>query len=218
MSTIVKICGLREARHVDAAVAAGAGLTGFVFFPPSPRNVSIEEAASLTARVPESVRKVALTVDADDDLLARIVAGAGIDTVQLHGSETPARVDHVRKAFGLPVIKALPISSADDVAAARIFEGHADMLLFDAKPPADRANALPGGNGLSFDWRLIAGRRWDRPWMLSGGLDAGTVAPAIAAPGARAVDVSSGVEARPGVKVPHAIAAFVAAAKGTRPR
>ena len=212
MSTIVKICGLREARHVDAAVAAGAGLTGFVFFPPSPRNVSIEEAASLTARVPESVRKVALTVDADDDLLARIVAGAGIDTVQLHGSETPARVDHVRKAFGLPVIKALPISSADDVAAARIFEGHADMLLFDAKPRSD--DPLPGGNARAFDWSLLAGVEIAAPWFLSGGLDAANLASAVRTTGARLVDVSSGVESARGTKDSPMIAAFLATARG----
>lgn len=209
MSTIVKICGLREARHVDAAVAAGAGLTGFVFFPPSPRNVSIEEAASLTARVPESVRKVALTVDADDDLLARIVAGAGIDTVQLHGSETPARVDHVRKAFGLPVIKALPISSADDVAAARIFEGHADMLLFDAKPPKDATR--PGGNAESFDWTLLQGIDFQVPWLLAGGLDASNVARALSITGAPMVDVSSGVEDGPGQKSTQKIHDFIAA-------
>lgn len=209
MSTIVKICGLREARHVDAAVAAGAGLTGFVFFPPSPRNVSIEEAASLTARVPESVRKVALTVDADDDLLARIVAGAGIDTVQLHGSETPARVDHVRKAFGLPVIKALPISSADDVAAARIFEGHADMLLFDAKPPKDATR--PGGNAESFDWTLLQGIDFQVPWLLAGGLDASNVARALSITGAPMVDVSSGVEDAPGQKSTQKIRDFIAA-------
>ncbi len=209
MSTIVKICGLREARHVDAAVAAGAGLTGFVFFPPSPRNVSIEEAASLTARVPESVRKVALTVDADDDLLARIVAGAGIDTVQLHGSETPARVDHVRKAFGLPVIKALPISSADDVAAARIFEGHADVLLFDAKPPKDATR--PGGNAESFDWTLLQGIDFQVPWLLAGGLDASNVARALSITGAPMVDVSSGVEDAPGQKSTQKIHDFIAA-------
>ena len=209
MSAIVKICGLREARHVDAAVKAGAGLTGFVFFPASPRDVSIAEAATLTARVPESVRKVALTVDADDDLLARIVAGAGIDTVQLHGSETPARVDHVRQTFGLPVIKALPISTATDVAAARIFEGHADMLLFDAKPPKDATR--PGGNAESFDWTLLQGIDFQVPWLLAGGLDASNVARALSITGAPMVDVSSGVEDAPGQKSTQKIRDFIAA-------
>ncbi|MEX0693853.1 MAG: phosphoribosylanthranilate isomerase [Rhodospirillales bacterium] len=211
MSAIVKICGLSEARHVDAAVDAGAGLTGYVFFPPSPRNVSIEQAAALTARVPAGVRKVALTVDADDDLLARIIAGAGIDTLQLHGSESVARVDHVRKIFALPIIKAMPVSAAADVAAARAFEGHADMLLFDARPPKDATR--PGGNAESFDWTLLQDIDFGVPWLLAGGLDASNVGRALGITGAPMVDVSSGVEDAPGQKAAQKIRDFIAAVK-----
>ena len=209
MTVIVKICGLREAGHVDAAVDAGAGLTGFVFFERSPRNVSIQDAAALTARVPESVRKVALTVDADDDLL-RAIIGAGVDTRQLHGAETVARVNSVRETFGLPVIKALPISTADDVAAAKTYQGHADMLLFDAKPPKDATR--PGGNAESFDWTLLQDAGFRVPWLLAGGLDAGNVADAVRISGAPMVDVSSGVEDAPGRKNTRKIRDFIAAA------
>jgi len=211
MSAIVKICGLREAEHVDAAVAAGAGLTGFVFFPPSPRSIAIEQAAALTARVPETVRKVALTVDADDDLLRRIVDGAGVDTLQLHGHETVERVDHIRETFGLPVIKALPIATAGDVADARTFEGHADMLLFDAKPPKQATR--PGGNAEAFDWTLLQGLDFSVPWLLAGGLDASNVCEALRITGAPMVDVSSGVETAPGHKDTRKIRDFIAAVK-----
>ncbi|MGJ3260078.1 MAG: phosphoribosylanthranilate isomerase [Rhodospirillales bacterium] len=210
MSVIVKICGLREAGHVDAAVTAGAGLTGFVFFERSPRHVRIPDAAALTARVPEGVRKVALTVDADDETLRAIVEGAGIDTLQLHGSETVERVNRVREAFGLPVIKALPISTADDVAAAKAYEGHADMLLFDAKPSKEATR--PGGNAESFDWTLLQDAGFRVPWLLAGGLDAGNVADAVRISGASMVDVSSGVEDAPGRKNTQKIRDFIAAA------
>ncbi len=211
MSAIVKICGLRQAEHVDAAVAAGAGLTGYVFFPASPRNVSIAEAALLTARVPDNVRKVALTVDADDELLRRIVDGAGIDTLQLHGLESVARVDEIRQKFGLPVIKALPIEAAGDLVSARAFEGHADMLLFDAKPPKHATR--PGGNAEPFDWRLLQGLKFNVPWLLAGGLDADNVAEALRLTGAPMVDVSSGVEEAPGQKSSRKIHDFIAAVK-----
>ena len=211
MSTSVKICGLSEAQHVDAAVDAGAALTGFVFFERSPRNVTIEQAASLTARVPTGVRKVALTVDADDELLGQIVAGAGIDTLQLHGHESPARVEDIRKKYGVDVIKVLPIASKDDVAAAHAFEALADMLLFDAKPPKDATR--PGGNALSFDWSLLTDETWTVPWLLAGGLDADNVGAAITATHAPMVDVSSGVEDTPGQKSVQKIQDFIAAVK-----
>lgn len=210
MTVTVKICGLSEAEHVDAAVEAGAGLTGYVFFPPSPRSISIAQAAALTARVPAAVRRVALTVDADDALLRAIVDGAGIDTLQLHGHETPERVQQVRAAFGLPVIKALPISTAADVQAAHTFEAAADMLLFDARPPKDATR--PGGNAQAFDWDLLTGTNWGVPWLLAGGLDAGNVADAIRRTGATMVDVSSGVEDAPGRKNVQKIRDFIAAA------
>ena len=212
MDAIVKICGLRETEHVDAAVDAGAGLTGFVFFPPSPRNITIEEATALTRRVPAGIGKVALTVDADDAFLAAIVAGAGIDTLQLHGSETVARVRHIKSVYGLPVIKALPVSSAADITDARAYEGDADMLLFDAKPPKDATR--PGGNAESFDWSILTDARWPGPWMLAGGLDPDNVAEAIRRTRATDVDVSSGVEDKPGRKNPEKIRAFLKAAAG----
>ncbi len=211
MSAIVKICGLSQVEHVDAAVDAGAGLTGYVFFERSPRNVTIENAANLTARVPENVRKVALTVDADDELLAQIVAGAGINTLQLHGHENPQRVAEVRQKYGLSVIKVLPIASADDVKAAHAYETVADMLLFDAKPPKDATR--PGGNALSFDWDLLSGESWAVPWLLAGGLDAKNVGAAIKATNAPMVDVSSGVEDAPGQKSVQKIQDFIAAVK-----
>ena len=212
MTVAVKICGLREAEHVDAAVEAGAALTGFVFFARSPRNVSIAEASALTARVPAGVRKVALTVDADDDALAAIIAGAGVDTLQLHGAETPDRVHAVRETFGLPVIKALPVATADDVKRASDFAAVADMLLFDAKPPknADR----PGGNAETFEWSLLTDLSMDVPWLLAGGLTPGNVADAIRITGAPMVDVSSGIEDAPGRKSTAKIHAFIAAARG----
>lgn len=211
MSAIVKICGLSEAEHVDAAVDAGAGMTGFVFFEPSPRNIAVADAAALTARVPAGVRKVALTVDADDEFLRAIVDDAGVDTLQLHGAETIERVRHVRETFKLPVIKALPISTADDVAAAHEYEGHADMLLFDAKPPKDATR--PGGNAEAFDWTLLPSAGFRIPWLLAGGLDAGNVAEAIRISGARMVDVSSGVEDAPGRKNTQKIRDFIAEAQ-----
>lgn len=211
MSAIVKICGLSQVEHVDAAVKAGAGLTGYVFFAHSPRNVTIENAASLTVRVPENVRKVALTVDADDELLDQIVTGAGIDTLQLHGHETPQRVDEVRQKYGLSVIKVLPIATAEEVKVTRAFETVADMLLFDAKPPKDATR--PGGNAVSFDWDLLSGEKWSVPWLLAGGLDSENVGAAIKATNAPMVDVSSGVEDAPGQKSIQKIQDFIAAVK-----
>jgi len=210
MTVLVKICGLNEAEHVDAAVTAGAALTGFVFFPRSPRNVTIEQAAGLTAHVPTGVRKVALTVDADDAFLAQIVAGAGIDTLQLHGDENVARIRAVLATFGLPVIKALPVSSAEDVAAAHAYAEVADMLLFDAKPPAHATR--PGGNALTFDWDLLKGTDFRVPWLLAGGLTPENVADAIRSTGTTMVDVSSGVEETPGHKSAEKIRTFIAAA------
>ena len=213
MSVDVKICGLNEAAHVDVAVEAGAALTGFVFFSRSPRNVTIEQAAALTARVPTGVRKVALTVNADDSLLAQIVAGTGVDTLQLHGDEDLARVRQVRAMLSLPVIKALPVFSAEDVAAAHAYAEVADMLLFDAKPPADATR--PGGNALTFDWDLLKDADFQVPWLLAGGLTPENVAAAIRSTDAAMVDVSSGVEKTPGHKSAEKIRAFIKVAHGT---
>ncbi|QIE55786.1 phosphoribosylanthranilate isomerase [Pikeienuella piscinae] len=208
---IVKICGLRTPEAVSAAAEAGAGYLGFVFFPKSPRNVTLTAAGALAGAAPSGLMKVALVVDPDDTLLDAI-ASLPIDMIQLHGKESPARVGEVRARAGLPVMKAVGVASAADLAAIDAYSAVADQLLIDAKPPAD--GALPGGNGFSFDWRLIAGRDWARPWMLAGGLTPENVAAAIRLTGAKQVDVSSGVESAPGVKDEAQIRAFVRAAKG----
>lgn len=208
----VKICGLRRAADVDAAVAAGAAYLGFVFFPKSPRHIPPSEAAILAARVPPGVAKVALTVDMPDPELDALVSEVPLDMLQLHGHETPERVAEVKARHGLPVMKAVGIATEGDLGALDRHARVADQLLVDARPPpgADR----PGGNAVAFDWRLIAGRRWAVPWMLAGGLTPGNVAEAIRLTGARQVDVSSGVESAPGVKDEGLIRAFVAAARG----
>jgi phosphoribosylanthranilate isomerase len=183
---------------------------GFVFFPKSPRNVTVAEAARLAAAVPAGVAKVALTVDADDATLDAILAGVPVDMLQLHGHESPERVSEVRARYGLPVMKAVGVAGEADLAALDAYGRVADQLLVDAKPVPGAA--LPGGNGLAFDWRLIAGRRWPVPWMLAGGLTAENVAEAIRLTGARQVDVSSGVESVPGFKDPVKIEEFLDAA------
>ncbi|MBM3518597.1 MAG: phosphoribosylanthranilate isomerase [Alphaproteobacteria bacterium] len=206
-----KICGLNDPASVAAGVEGGAAFVGFVFYPPSPRAVTPAQAAALATGVPPRVTKVGLFVDADDATLAATLATVALDMVQLHGGETPERVTAVRRRHGLPVMKALKIAAAEDVARAAAYETAADWLLFDAKPPTSMTGALPGGNALAFDWRLVRGQRWRLPWMLSGGLDAGNVAEAVAISGASAVDVSSGVERRPGEKDTARISAFLGA-------
>ena len=209
LPTRVKICGLRDAAMLDAAVQAGAAYVGLVFFEKSPRNVTLAQAAALAAVVPAGVAKVALVVDADDAQLDALLAQVPVDILQLHGAETPARVTEVKARYGLPVMKAVGVAGPDDLAALDIYAQVVDQLLVDAKPP--KGADLPGGNGLSFDWRLIAGRRWPVPWMLAGGLTPANVAQAVALTGAGQVDVSSGVESAPGVKDAALIAAFCAA-------
>ena len=209
LPTRVKICGLRDAAMLDAAVQAGAAYVGLVFFEKSPRNVTLAQAAALAAMVPAGVAKVALVVDADDAQLDALLAQVPVDILQLHGAETPARVTEVKARYGLPVMKAVGVAGPDDLAALDIYAQVADQLLVDAKPP--KGADLPGGNGLSFDWRLIAGRRWPVSWMLAGGLTPANVAQAVALTGAGQVDVSSGVESAPGVKDAALIAAFCAA-------
>lgn len=208
----VKICGLREARHVAAAVAAGAGYLGFNFFEKSPRYVNIQQARDLAVEVPMGVAKVALTVNADDAMLDAIVEAVPLDMLQLHGAETVERVAEVRARYGLPVMKALGVADEGDLATLDAFGLVADQLLVDAKPP--KGAVLPGGNGVAFDWRLIANRRWFAPWMLAGGLTPDNVAEAVRLTGAQQVDVSSGVESAPGVKDEDLIASFVRAAQG----
>lgn len=214
MSVAAKICGLKSPDALDAAVAGGAAFLGFVFYPASPRAVTPQVVAALVERVPAGVRKVGVFVDPDDATLAATLGAARLDMLQLHGAETPARVRAIKARFGRPVVKAIPVASAPDLAAADAYLEAADWLMFDARPPRDRAGALPGGNALAFDWDLIAGRRWTLPWFLSGGLTAETVAEAVRITGAQFVDVSSGVESAKGVKDPAKIAAFLAAVKG----
>ena len=210
MSIEVKICGLTDAAAVKAAVEGGAAMCGFVFFPASPRNLTPKEAAELTKSVPEGVIRVGLTVDADDALLAEIALVAKVDMVQLHGAETLARTNEVRERFGLPVIKVLAVQGPDDLAAAKAYQGVADRLMFDAKPPEDASR--PGGNARTFDWRVLKNQTFALPWLLAGGLTAENLAEAVKTSGAMAVDVSSGVEDAPGVKNVDKIRAFLAAA------
>lgn len=211
----VKICGLTRPDHMRAAVAAGAGYVGLVFFGKSPRHLALDAAREVALAAAEGVAKVALTVNATDAELDAICAAVPLDVLQLHGAETPARVAEVQARYGLPVMKAVGVSGPDDLSALETYATVADMLLVDAKPPKD--GVLPGGNGLTFDWRLIAGRRWARPWMLAGGLTAVNIVQAIELTGARQVDVSSGVESAPGVKDPGKMQAFIDAAKGNVP-
>jgi phosphoribosylanthranilate isomerase len=212
MSVTAKICGLSTEAAVTAAVAGGAAFLGFVFYPPSPRAVTASKAAQLCAAVPAGITRVGLFVDADDEAIRAVLAEAPIDLLQFHGSETPDRVADARLRFARPVMKVVAIAGPEDVEGAADYEEVADLLLFDAKPPR-RPDALPGGNGLAFDWGLIGGRTWRRRWMLSGGLTAELLPEAVRISGAAAVDVSSGVESRPGEKDLDKIRAFLAAAR-----
>lgn len=211
MALAIKICGLTAPDALDAALTAGADFVGFVFFPPSPRNLSLEAARALGAQVKGRAGKVALTVDANDDTIAAVVAALQPDMLQLHGKETPERVVAVRTRFGLPVMKALPIATRADLTSIRLYADVVDRLLFDARPPAEATR--PGGLGNAFDWTLLKGVDARVPWMLSGGLDPGNVTEAIAVTGAPGVDVSSGVERAPGEKDPGRIRAFIRAAR-----
>jgi phosphoribosylanthranilate isomerase len=207
-----KICGLSSEAAVAAAVEGGAAYLGFNFYPASPRAVSPARAAALCAAVPAGVQRVGLFVDAEDDAIRAVLERAPIDILQLHGDESPDRIADVKVRFHRPVIKAIAVAAPEDVLAAARYEADADMLLFDAKPPR-RIDALPGGNGLAFDWHLIAGHKWRRPWMLSGGLTAELLPEAVRISGASAVDVSSGVERRRGDKDPDRIREFLAVAR-----
>lgn len=200
MPVAAKICGLKTAESVAAAVEHGADLIGFNFFRKSPRYVEPEQAGALGRAVPPRVLKTGLLVDDDDARIASILEECPLDLLQLHGSETPERVAAIKATFGLPVMKVIKVRDAADIARAADYQAVADRLLFDAQPPADMKNALPGGNAVSFDWTLLQGFRSRLPWMLSGGLTAGNLAEAVRQSGAPAVDVASGVEDRPGEK------------------
>jgi phosphoribosylanthranilate isomerase len=212
MPLLVKICGLKTPDALDAALEAGADMVGFVFFPPSPRNLGIEAARTLGERVKGRAKKVALSVDAPDAELDRVVEALKPDMLQLHGGETPERVAAVRSRFRLPVMKALPIEQKSDLAPIRIYEKVADWLVFDGRAP--REATRPGGLGKTFDWTVLENLSLEVPFMLSGGLDASNVAEALRITRAPAVDVSSGVERAPGEKDPDKIRAFIRAARG----
>ena len=203
---LVKICGLSEPLTLEATIAAGADLAGFVFFPKSPRHIDFDAARALGAQAAGRIRKVALAVDADDATLDAAVAALSPDLLQLHGHESPARVAEVKKRYGLPVIKAIGVATAADVIAAQVYDGVADWLLFDAKPAPNAA--VPGGAGVAFDWDLLRNIS-AKNWMLSGGLDPDNVVEALRRTQAPAVDVSSGVERARGVKDAEKISAFV---------
>jgi len=214
MPTEVKICGITSEEAMEAAVEAGADYVGLVFYPPSPRALSPARAAELVQYLPDDIVTVGLFVDADDALLDAVLRECRLDLLQCHGSESPERLEAIRLEYGVPVMKSIAVAEAADLAAAEPYLAVADRLLFDARPP--KGALLPGGNAVSFDWRLLAGRKWGLPWMLAGGLTPANVAEAIRITGARAVDVSSGVESAPGIKDPAAIHAFISAVKGTK--
>lgn len=216
MASTIKICGLSTPDALAAALAAGADMVGFVFFEKSPRFVGLDTARALADQARGAAKIVALSVDPPDTMLAAITRALAPDFLQLHGSESPERVGEIRRRFGVSTIKALGVAAAQDFARAMDYDEVADWLLIDAKPP--KGAVLPGGNGAPFDWRLASGFAPARQWLLSGGLDAGNVAEAIALSGARGVDVSSGVESAPGVKDAGKIAAFIKAARAALSR
>lgn len=211
MTVTAKICGINDAAAMAAAVEAGASHVGLVFYPPSPRSVTPAKAAELTAVAGTRVVRTGLFVDPEDAMIDGVLADVPLDLLQLHGRETPERVRALRARTGRRVMKVIRVGGAADIDGARAYLDVADWLMFDALPPKDMKNALPGGNALAFEWALLAGRAWPLPWMLAGGLTAGNVAEAVRLSGARVVDTSSGVEDAPGRKNPDKIRAFLAA-------
>jgi phosphoribosylanthranilate isomerase len=213
MAIEVKICGINSPEALAAAVEGGAALVGFNFYRKSPRFLTHDAAAALARTVPRPIIRVAVIVDLDNEAIAALLAAVPLDMLQLHGKEDPARAAAIRTRFRKPVMKAIPVARADDLEAADKFLPVVDRLLLDAKPPPAMKDALPGGNALSFDWRLLQGRQWSKPWMLAGGLNLDNLAEAVRISGARRVDLASGVEDRPGVKSPAKIKALLALAK-----
>lgn len=211
MTVGAKICGLNDKASIKAAVEGGADFIGMVFFPPSPRAISATLAAELAQDIPARVKKVGLFVDADDALLKHVCDHVALDMLQLHGSESPERVAEISKLTGLPIIKVIKIASRADLAQAKAYEPIVEMLLFDAKAPKSMKNALPGGNGLIFDWTMLKQARFSVDWMLAGGLNKENVSQAVLSSGAKLVDTSSGVEFEPGRKNPAAISEFLQA-------
>lgn len=213
MAVSAKICGLNTLESIDAAVAGGADFIGIVFYPHSPRYVALNEAARLVRDVPPEISKVGLFVDATDATISETLDAVDLDMLQLHGSETPERLVHLREAFGRTTMKAIKVEGVSDVTTAEMFDSSVDWLLFDAKPPKGMIGALPGGNALAFDWHLLEGRSWKKPWMLSGGLNLENVTDAVSISGAVVVDISSGVEDSPGLKSSSKIQKFLGTIK-----
>lgn len=213
MSVAVKICGLNSMDAIGASIASGARFVGFIFYPPSPRSLTPDQAAPLVKAVVPGVTRVGVFVDPDDATLAATIAKVPLDMLQFHGSETPERLAAIKDRYRLKVMKAIKVASEIDLQAARNFFTTADWLMFDAKPPKDRQGALPGGNALAFDWELLRQKNWPLPWMLSGGLTVDNLAEAVKISRAEVVDVSSGVERRPGEKDLDKIRGFLARAR-----
>ncbi|MGO1119900.1 phosphoribosylanthranilate isomerase [Rhodovibrionaceae bacterium A322] len=213
MAIETKICGLSTPETVTAVVEGGARFAGFMFYPPSPRAVTPEQAASLAQRLTPAVDAVGVFVDPDDELLGRVLEAVPLDIIQLHGSETPQRVQDIRQRTGRAVMKVIKVARPEDLEAARDYAPIVDYLMFDAKAPKSMENALPGGNALSFDWRMLANRNWPKPWMLAGGLRIDNIAEAVAISGTKILDISSGVESAPGQKDPQLIRDFLARTK-----
>jgi phosphoribosylanthranilate isomerase len=211
MTVTAKICGINDAEAMATAVEAGASHVGLVFYPPSPRAVTPAQAADLAAVAGTRVVRTGLFVDPEDELIDDVLSVVPLDLLQLHGKESADRVRALRARTGRQVMKAIRVGRAEDVDGANAYLDVADWLMFDALPPKDMKNALPGGNALAFEWKLLSGRRWSRPWMLAGGINVDNVAEAVRLSGARVVDTSSGVEDAPGRKNPDKIRAFLAA-------
>jgi len=214
MATLVKICGINSAEAADAAVRAGADFAGLMFHPRSPRNLKLDVATMLAERLRGRVRLVAVFADARDEDMAAAVTAVRPDFIQLHGLESPERVAAIHGRFGTPIIRAIAIAEPSDLNSVAKYEDVVDMFLFDAKPPSGAARE--GGHGAAFDWQMLKGRNFSRPWLLAGGLNVANVARAIQSTNAPGVDVSSGVETAPGIKSPDMIRDFVSAARATQ--
>ena len=215
MTVEVKICGLDRPETVDGAVNAGAEMLGFVFYPPSPRNLTASAASRLTNRVPVSVKRVGLFVDPTDEMITTVLNKNVLDLIQLHGNEPPERVAEIKDITRLKVIKVLKVTDIRDLKYVSVYQGVAEWLMFDALAPKDMKGALPGGNALSFDWNILARANIPTPWILAGGLNLENVKEAMSTSGAKVVDVSSGVEKQPGVKCVEKIQSFNRAVKET---
>jgi len=213
MSLAAKICGLNSPEAIAAAVAGEASFAGFIFYKPSPRDVSPQQAASLAQLLAPAIARVGVFVDPEDEAIEAVLGRMKLDLLQLHGKESAARLAAIKDRFRVKIMKAIPIAGETDLQRAQDYLGIADWLMFDAKPPADKTDALPGGNALAFDWQLLRQKRFPLPWMLSGGLTSDNLAAAVRLSGATTVDVSSGVERAPGEKDPAKIRAFLARAK-----